>query len=74
MTLAQKFIECEDVGMHKLWVRQVRKKINLLDVYEMQEMFDIPSDNCQEIIDVISAHPDWTDEKVAETIQWEDWK
>lgn len=74
MTLAQKFIECEDVGMHKLWVRLVRKKIDQLDIYEMQEMFDIPSDDCQEIIDVIKAHPDWTDEKVAETIQWEDWK
>ena len=74
MTLAQKFIECEDVGMHKLWVRQVRKKIDWLDVYEMQEMFDLPSDDCREIIDVISAHPDWTDEKVAEAIQWEDWK
>ena len=74
MTLAQKFAEREHIGIHRNNVRLVRKNSARLTVPDMVEMLDIPEDDCKEILELISAHPDWTDDEIADHVMWEEWK
>ena len=74
MTLGQKFREKEYIGAHKHVVRQVRKSSRKLSLPEMADLFDVPEDDCKEILTLLDAHPDWTDDEVADHVMWEEWK
>ena len=62
------------MGDHERVVRMVRKNSNRFTLQELSDVFDIPEDDCREIIALLDAHPDWTDDEVADHVMWEEWK
>lgn len=74
MTLAQKMTEQKYMGDHERVVRMVRKNSNRFTLQELSDVFDIPEDDCREIIALLNAHPDWTDDEVADHVMWEEWR
>lgn len=50
-------------------IRQNRQNFSLSD---MARIFVVSPDNCQSVIDLITAHPDWDDEQIAEEVYWDD--
>ena len=74
MTLAQRDTQNRYIGIHTNNVRLVRKNSGRLTVPDMVEMLDIPEDDCKEILELIAAHPDWTDDEIADHVMWEEWK
>ena len=74
MTLAQRDTQNKYVGKHSLWVEQVRKNSTRFAVKDMEGIFQIPEEDCKEILDLIAAHPDWSDDEIADHVMWEEWK
>jgi hypothetical protein len=74
MTLAQKFVEQRYVGEHRKTVNQVRRNQAKLGLTEMVDILGVAEDDCNEILELISAHPDWTDDEIADHVMWEEWK
>ncbi len=74
MTLAQKMTGQRTIGDHSRVVRQLRKNRNRFTLQELSEVYDVPEDDCKEIITLLNTHPDWTDAEVADHVMWEEWK
>ena len=58
-------------GGYQVFVRQIRRKHQQLNIADMAEMFDVSPDNCESVVETINEHPDWDDEQVAEVIWWD---
>ena len=55
-----------------IFVSQIRGSMNSPIFAELVKYLKVSDNNCQSVIDTIKAHPDWSDEQVAEEIYWDD--
>ena len=72
MLLQEAFNRERKAERGEIFVSQIRRKLNKLSVDDMADTFIVSIENCQSVIDTIKAHPDWSDEQVAEEIYWDD--
>ena len=70
MTLVQKMTEQRYIGDHSRVVHQVCKNSNRFTLQELSEVYDVPEDDCKEIIILLGEHPDWTDDEVTDCVMW----
>lgn len=75
MLMMEAYAMRTDLGMHKQVVRQIRKRLRrnphgLTDDYV--DALDISMTDAITVKDALDSHPDWDDEKIAESIDWTD--
>ena len=71
MVLNEMLRERERAGEHKSRVAQVRNSRNSVDAKVLARILMIHPKTYQAILDVMDAHPDWDDEKIAETVDFD---
>jgi predicted transposase/invertase (TIGR01784 family) len=72
MLLAEAYAERERIADGKRVVRLIRRKMDIFDIAEMADLFDVSIPECENVVKLIKEHPDWDDEQVATEIDWED--
>lgn len=72
MLLAEAFARERSIGEYKRIVRQIRRKMDTVSTEEMADMFDISTEDCENAVKAIKAHPDWDDVQIAEEIDWQE--
>ena len=71
MVLNELLRENQRLGEHRKSVAQVRMSRNRFNADEQASIFLIDLPTIQAILDTIDAHPDWDDEEIAESIDFE---
>ena len=72
MLMVEAYARERSMGQSIRVVRQVRRKMNKVSIEEMADMFDITPAECEAVVDLIQAHPDWDNEQIAEEVEWEE--
>ena len=72
MLLTEAFARERSIGRYGVLVRLIRRKMRILSIEEMADMFDIPVEDCENAVEAIKAHPDWDDVQIAEEVDWEE--
>lgn len=70
MVLIERDRENRRLGEHRIKVAQVRNSRNSVDIGTLSLILMIHPHTLQEILDTIDAHPNWSDEKVAESVEF----
>ena len=70
MVLIERDRENRRLGEHKTQVAQVRKFRNRFKPDDLAELYIIQPNVVKAILDTIDAHPNWSDEKIAESVEF----
>ena len=70
MVLNEMLKENQRLGERRRSVAQVRNSRNIVDKGTLSLILMIHPHTLQEILDTIDAHPNWSDEKVAENVEF----
>ena len=71
MVLVERDRENKRLGESRLQVRQIRKFRNRFKSGELAEICMLRPEAVKSILDAIDAHPDWDDEQVAESVDFD---
>lgn len=73
MLMMEAYAMQKSLGEYRRVVRQARKhRRRYPAVAELAEILDVSTQDCQELLATMDAHPDWDDERIAEEIDWTD--
>ena len=72
MVLIERDRENRRLGEHSVRVTQARKFRNRISHEDLAEFCLVSPDLLHAILDTIDAHPDWDDEQVAESVDFDD--
>ena len=70
MTLIERDRENFRLGGYATKVGQIRHNMNKQPINTIASFIVLSEDTCNDVISLITAHPDWDDEQVAEEIEW----
>ena len=70
MVLVERDRENRRLGERRRSVAQVRNSRNIIDKGTLSMILMIHPHTLQEILDTIDAHPNWSDEQVAESVEF----
>lgn len=72
MLLMEAFARERSIGGYIAKVSQIRDTIDELSTKQMAKYFKLNENACMNAVECIITHPDWDDEQVAESIDWEE--
>ena len=71
MTVMENYVRERYLARTEMLISLIRNAIGKLSSKQMAEFFRLPEANCEETIQTIQAHPDWSDEQIAEEVSWQ---